>query len=253
MLHTTKSFGADFSRELVEGVLGLATGAGELTFASAMISSMGKEGLRVSADDEKTNKEIGNVIFICEHLLGMPVVSAIVVYADMKEHTQEVSVGPCFNEHSKTMEIRMHKDTYMFVTPTFIHKYAGDIDNVQHDASYAELISFLRNTITRNPVLDLVVDTTAPDDTVSALTLASNGKPIYRILGNYLGGKAGTLTFGGTSPTATIKVGKWEDEGVTFTVQGAALASATSIELRMPGTKPTDDPDYVTPLIYTVS
>lgn len=42
--HTSKSGGATFSKELIESLLGLATGTGQLAFASAMISSIGKEG-----------------------------------------------------------------------------------------------------------------------------------------------------------------------------------------------------------------
>ncbi|MEZ5825056.1 MAG: hypothetical protein R3C97_10045 [Geminicoccaceae bacterium] len=252
VLHTSSSWGADFSKELVEGVLGLATGAGELTFASAMISSMGKEGIRVAGDSAKTDKKIGNIIFVCEYLLGMPIISAIVIFADMSEHEQELQVGPCFKEHSKQMEIRMHKDTYMFVTPTFIHKYAGDIDSTEHDPAYAQLISFLRNTINQIPAIGEVVDNSqSPPVYVTDLKISGAGP--FRLDGNYLGDKAGTLAFAGAAGKTSIKVTKWEADGVTFTVSGAAIAIGTAIELRLPSTKASDPADLTTGPIYTVS
>lgn len=147
--HTTKSWGATLSKELIQGLLGLATGAGSLSFASAMISSIGKEGLNVSAATEGHNSRVGNIVFVCEHLMGMPCISAIVVYIDAAQHKTALKAGPCFKASTSSLTFNMHKDTYMFVTPTFIHEYAGDLTSVGKDAAYGELIKGMKEHLAK--------------------------------------------------------------------------------------------------------
>ncbi|MGB1586891.1 MAG: hypothetical protein ACPHID_07600 [Thermoplasmatota archaeon] len=145
--YTSSGWGVQFSKEMVEALLGLATGEGELSFASAMIQSIGKAGLEISGEKASSSGKVGNIIFVCEYLLGMPIVSAIVVYMDVEKHEQQIKVGPCFNEHSQSMKWTMHKDTYMFVTPTLIREYAADLDSVKNQASYQDLINWLKGII----------------------------------------------------------------------------------------------------------
>ncbi len=147
--HTTSSWGATFSKELFQGLLGLATGAGSLSFASAMISSIGKEGLSLSGATEGHNSKVGNIVFVCEHLMGMPSISAVVVYIDAAQHKAQLKAGPCFKASKSSLTFTMHKDTYMFVTPTFIHEYAGDLTSVSRDAAYGELIKGMKEHLAR--------------------------------------------------------------------------------------------------------
>ncbi len=146
--YDTKSFGADFSKELIESLLGLATGTGEMRFASAMISSIGKEGLNISGSSNTNQSKVGNIIFVCEYLLGMPVVSAIVVYADCEKNSQQLKLGPCFSESSVSTSWTLHKDTYMFVTPSFIKDYANDLSSINSDPDYLSLINWLSSLLT---------------------------------------------------------------------------------------------------------
>jgi len=142
--HTTKKWGATLSVDLIQGLLGLATGVGALSFASSMVSSMGKEAANFSVDSKAGAGKIGNVIFVCEYLMGMPSISAIVVYIDSHLNTEAITAGPCFKASKSETKLIMHKDTYMFVTPTFIHEYAADLDSIGSDAAYGELIKNMR-------------------------------------------------------------------------------------------------------------
>lgn len=142
--HTTSSWGATFSKELIRGLLGLATGTGALSFATAMISAIGNEGLKVAGVTSDHGSEVGNIVFVCEYLLGMPSISAIVVYIDAHDHVSQFQAGPCIKTESHSMTFKMHKDTYMFVTPTFIREYAGDLNSVTTDAAYGELVKSMR-------------------------------------------------------------------------------------------------------------
>ena len=96
ILSETSSFGAHFSQELIEGVLGLATGAGALSFAQGMIASLGSAGLDIGGSSSKTDNRVANIVFVCEYLLGMPTVSVIVISCDAKENKQTFHVGPLF-------------------------------------------------------------------------------------------------------------------------------------------------------------
>ncbi len=145
--HTTTSFGATFSKELIKGLLGLATGTGALGFAQAMIAAMGNECVRVGVDKNENDGRVGNIVFVCEYLLGMPSISAIVVYIDAKDKSNTISVGPCLKTESVQTQFVMHKDTYMFVTPTFIHEYAGDLNSIGSDAAYGALVSRMRDLL----------------------------------------------------------------------------------------------------------
>jgi len=144
VFHKTDQGGAKLGKELLQGLLGLATGAGALSFASAMISSIGKESVNLAAASEEQNSKVGNIIFVCEYLMGMPSISAIVVYLDARAHKKEINAGPCFKAQSKSLTFTMHKDTYMFVTPTFIHEYAADLNSIGSDAAYGDLIKTMR-------------------------------------------------------------------------------------------------------------
>jgi hypothetical protein len=177
-----------FSRELLEAVLGLATGSGALAFATAMISSMGQEGLNISGQSSSRTSKVANVVFVCEYLLGMPVVSALVVTADASTSTQVFQAGPCFQEQSTTTTMTVHKDTYMFVTPAFIKQYAGDLDTGMSDPSYLDLITKLQSLVERTPEMNGVWEVTpgAEPVAVSAPGPLTPGKT-YAIYGQYLG------------------------------------------------------------------
>ena len=149
--HTTKSCGAELSKELLNGVLGLATGAGALNFALGMVSSMGQEGVKLSASSDATNSKVGNIIFVCEYLMGMPSISAIVVSLDAKKHAAELKLGPCFQTNVNTFTLTMHKDTYMFVTPAFIREYAGDLGSIGGDEAYGALVKGMQASLQSSP------------------------------------------------------------------------------------------------------
>lgn len=221
--YETKQFGANFSKELIEALLGLATGAGALGFASAMISTMGSEGLNLSASSSSSESKVSNIVFVCEYLLGMPIISAIVVYMDAKKHAQQLKLGPCFSEQSVSTEWTMHKDTYMFVTPKFIRNYAGDLDSINTNAEYLEMIDWFSGLLLQTPSISSVVDASQnpPVDVPSGTELKTG--TTYKILGQFLGSE-GTLKF--TTGSGKITSGTWGTDGIQFTVSGTQNTAA---------------------------
>jgi hypothetical protein len=215
--YKTSQYGANFSKELIEALLGLATGAGALGFASAMISSIGNEGLNIGGSSSTSESKVGNIVFVCEYLLGMPIISAIVVYMDAKKHMQQFKLGPCFSEKSVTTEWTMHKDTYMFVTPRFIRNYAGDLDSINTSAEYLEMIDWFSGLLLQTPSITRVVNESEkpPVDVPSGSALKTG--ITYKLLGQFLG-SGGKLSF--ASGTGKITAGTWGTEGIQFTVSG---------------------------------
>lgn len=149
--YKTQSVGLNFSKALLEALLGLATGAGELAFASALVASVGKEGFNISEDSSRNDTKVGNVIFVCEYLLGMPIVSALVIYLDAKEMKQQLQIGPCFKEQATTSDWKFHKDTYLFVPPALVQEYAPDLDKVISDQDYEKLVDWLKGLLSPSP------------------------------------------------------------------------------------------------------
>lgn len=156
--HKTESAGADFSKELIEGLLGLASGAGELSFAQGMISSMGQAGLSIGASHDSSDSKVANIIFICEYLLGMPIISAMVVYCDTTVNRTVFHVGPCFKGQTTTTTLKMHKDTFLFVTPKFIKEYSADLDSITTDLAYLEFVDYLQALVQGSPIITAVED-----------------------------------------------------------------------------------------------
>ncbi len=220
--YTTSSWGANFSKELIEAILGLATGAGELGFATAMVNSMGKEGVNISGQSSSMSSKVANIIFVCEYLLGMPVVSAIVVTADSKTVSQTVSVGPCFKEQSSSTTMTVHKDTYMFITPAFIKQYAGDLSSIMNDPEYLKLIMQLESLVERTPTVDGVYEIPTSGNPIPVQgggTLTPGTQ--YAIFGEYLGINVkdkSALSFDPPNTNLGITPGTWNDQGIKFTV-----------------------------------
>ena len=213
--YKTKSVGVDFSRELLQALLGLATGGTALNFASAMISSIGGEGMSISGSTEGSRGKVGNIVFVCEYLLGMPMVSAIVVYADLKDNAQQLEIGPCFKEQSTSTKWILHKDTYTFVTPSFIKTYADDLESINSDPSYMQMINWLSGLVGQSPMINGVADTQEPPNLINSGAL-EQGKT-YNINGQFLPTE-GSLAF--ASGTGVVNAGTRTPNQINFTVSG---------------------------------
>ncbi|CAK8162398.1 Bacterial Ig-like domain-containing protein [Candidatus Xenohaliotis californiensis] len=224
VIYETSSFGLDFSKELIQGLLGLATGAGSLAFASSMISSLGKEGLRISGSSSSSESKVGNIVFVCEYLLGMPIVSAVVAYADCKKHAEEIQAGPCFKEQHTSTKWELHKDTYLFVTPDFISKSSKELSLVESDPNYKNFINLLQALLKKTPT---ITGTYYKSDNGEYVEL-KNSEPLvvgvgYRIMGEFLPNpstneerKQYTLKF--DADKKDIKTLNWSDTIIEFSV-----------------------------------
>ncbi|KAA3610704.1 MAG: hypothetical protein D8M58_20910 [Calditrichaeota bacterium] len=212
--HKTKSFGLTFSKELIEGLLGLATGAGALSFAQGMLSSIGQEGLKIGADTSDTDSSVANIVFVCEYLLGMPLVTVIVVYINVHDHKASLEIGPCFKAEEAESTWHMHKDTYLFVTPKFIKQFSSDLESVAESSEFGEFVEYLRSIL-----LDKVRVTAVnnDDDTPVSGTLLTRGST-YKIVGTNLENTVSVKL----GESDVLDMGEASDTLVKFTVKGDA-------------------------------
>jgi len=147
----SENVGANFSAELISGVLGFAVGNAIIPFAQSMVASMGKKGLELGSATSSSSSKVGNILFVCEYIMGMPLVTAIVLSIDASEAKAAYKAGPCFKYEKVKTTLNIHKDTYMFVTPTFISEYAQELNNEGNNVDYIELISHFKSLVGRNP------------------------------------------------------------------------------------------------------
>lgn len=228
-----------FSKDLLEALLGLATGAGEMGFASAMISEIGKQGIAISEGTSKSSSKVGNIVFVCEYILGLPIVSAIVVYADVTKNKEWFKVGPCISGNAVQQALVMTKDTYLFVVPAAIKKYAGDLDSVSSDADYQALIKYLEGILVSGaaPIFGPVYPTGNTTQTaVQTLTLSTSGnKPVlYQLTGQNFGlPNHGRLNLhGAPSGTDHFEIVNWTDTDIIFTaIKASPPGVPTAIDL----------------------
>ena len=139
----------------------------------------------------------------------MPIVSATVVYIDSQSETDTINAGPCVKTSKTEVSMKMHKDVYMFVTPTFIKKYAKDLNSVISSKTYGEFVSYLQSLITTDIVFDGIYDNEGKSVAESELMEETS----YTIQGSNFGTVKGSLTYG-NQELDTIA---WKNNEITFT------------------------------------
>jgi hypothetical protein len=226
--YSTKSWGVNFSKELFEALLGLAAGSGALGFASAMVASMGKEGLNIAGQTSERESKVANIVFVCEYLLGLPIVSAVVITVDAAEASHQYNIGPCFRATTAETKLKAHKDIYMFVTPNFIKQYSGDLVAGANDPEYHSLIMYLQGLVERTPQISGVWDLTNPSSPLP-MPGGSTLQPgrIYSAFGQFLGKNAGTAAVSPANPELLVDASAWDDAGIAFKVENRETKATT--------------------------
>lgn len=184
---TAKSI--EISTSLIEGVLGITMPQGGLNLAQKIISSMGQhanETVKFSKETSTKKNKLANIVFVCENLFGVSLTSAIIVTLDMEEASKKYEAGPCIKAGEQTLDLKIHKDTYMFVPPKFISKYAGELSKVKNDPDYLQLISDFSHLLNRTPDIKGIINDTPIGNREYLINNTLKSGSAYRIVGNYL-------------------------------------------------------------------
>lgn len=231
-IFTESAGSATFNTDLIASVLGFAvTDGADIAALTNVLRSMGKQAV-VSYNRTGKHTKMGHLTFICEYLLGMPMVSVEYYSIDEDQVSMVVNVGPCISTTTQSINLAIHKDTFMFVPPAWIAKYSGDLGSVADNAQFQQLVSELAAYASGAPVVVSVKDSTqadigpSADNIVATLTSGSS----YAIEGINFGAPAstfaGTVSIGGVAQTVTQN--GWTDTSITFTAVKSAVAGQTA-------------------------
>lgn len=138
--HTTiKSSSLSLDMQLIGNLLPGLTGGSSLKIMQEVLSSIsGTYG----ASDSKESTKLCHLMFICEDLFAAPNVSVKLYKAD-KEQMEKVTESPCHKTVRREIELTQHGDTFMFVDPARIRKFAKDYDPNNRPEAYDDLIQSL--------------------------------------------------------------------------------------------------------------
>jgi hypothetical protein len=131
------------STAIVEDALGsIAAGGSALRIASNIIKGLGGQ-LQVSSEHTDEHQKIAQLMFVCQNLMGMPLVSATLYYIQ-RDETKDITKTNCSSTYTDTIQFAYHKQDFMFVDPDVINKCSDDFK--QSDA-YKALIASLAKAI----------------------------------------------------------------------------------------------------------
>lgn len=156
MLFKSDKVGEAFCVELAQFMLGRELNPVRLRFAKTMFGAMGAEAKCLcDARQQKGHdnsaigaEEVGNIFFICESLLGMPVVSVIVVHYKANVEIDEDSdslleiIKGNFDDTSKERTLEFNRDTYLFISPKMVKNYAAGL-NATNTPDFSSLVQSL--------------------------------------------------------------------------------------------------------------
>ena len=136
-----------FNTQFISAVLGIAaTDGAAIVFAQKLLQTLGKQ-VDISVRAGKSEDKVGHLLFVCEYLMGLPLVSAQLFEIDTKTAHAAFKAGPCASGKSYNQAIKFNKATYMFVLPKFLRQYSADLASVGTDADFGQLVSELEEAI----------------------------------------------------------------------------------------------------------
>lgn len=139
------SKGLTLNTAIISNVLsGFASmgGTTALSIARTVVGTMGHE-LTLSATNNQADKKIAHLLFVCENLLGMPIVS-VLLFNTTANQSESVTKSNCHETLDKEVNMAYHQDTFMFVDPQFINKFTEDFKS---NPDYEKLIDKLAESI----------------------------------------------------------------------------------------------------------
>ena len=123
--------------QIVQQLLpGLKEGS-SMDIARSVLNALNGEYKQKTEDDET---KIAHLLFICEELFGAPQVTVRLFFADKKSH-EKITETPCGQTSSVEIDQVQQADTFMFISPKTIARFASDFE--QDDKAYDKLVDKL--------------------------------------------------------------------------------------------------------------
>ena len=145
--------------KLITDILGdVSLTGGAMKIAKKVLSSIGLKlgnqdnqgGLfTVERNSYNIGERVAHILFVCEDLMGMPLISIQCIHAKKDHVTNKIKVGECGNVATNDVELSYQVDTYMFVDPAYIEKFTPEF---KKDRAFDALIEDFKNKINGDPV-----------------------------------------------------------------------------------------------------
>ncbi len=185
--------------------------------ANTILSSMKTESASISIGHSTQDTKVANIFFYCENLVGIPSITATVISMDANEYNQHIL--PIKRGHT---QLTMQKDTYLFIPPSFISKYAADLGAVESDPEYINFVNWIQGMLKQTTTVADVINTGS--QTVISSGTALSTSEAYTMQGEFLPTDNVTLKFEGTADqvTGTVlpKPGTFSTTEIGFSVSG---------------------------------
>lgn len=125
------------------GIESLASLPVIVNIAKNVVGNVGAK-LTASSSSQESSKKIGHLMFICQDLMGAPLVSLSYFYSSYSESVLKIKT-PCAETDSAAVDFSYHQEDYMFVSPESIKKYAPALQ--ADDKAYQALVDKLAGYI----------------------------------------------------------------------------------------------------------
>jgi len=107
-----------------------------------------KSSIQELSNDRLLKNKSGNIIFVCEYVMGMTFISAIVIYIDFNEMANFTNLLKAKSTNS-TVDILFYQDTYTFITPKVIKQFSKDLNSSNTNEDYLFLIDDFKKILER--------------------------------------------------------------------------------------------------------
>lgn len=147
MRFESSSWGVTFTNQLIQALFGLGGGLAAVSESlRSLISSVGKEGMKLKGSSEKKNTRVGTIVFVCEYLMGAVSITPIVFSIDAKDSENSLEAGPCFKAATKKSVFKIDKEVHLFVPPKFV-QHAAELNEAMSDPEFNNLVESMKRSI----------------------------------------------------------------------------------------------------------
>ena len=114
------------------------------TIAQKVLSGLGDK-IRASLKTNSTKDKIAHMLFVCENLLGMPIVNISIFYIE-KDQWELATSSNCHDQVSSSVNFKYNQETYMFVDPDYINENVDSLleRNEKFDALVRKISKYIQ-------------------------------------------------------------------------------------------------------------
>jgi hypothetical protein len=110
---------------IITGILGAVSGPEPaMKIAVNTLASIGST-INASLAGTRSSKEIGNLLFVCEDLMGMPIVS-VQLFGVKADNLVAVAKSNCSTHVKTEVSFKFHQNTYMLEDPEYINQFSNE-------------------------------------------------------------------------------------------------------------------------------